>query len=312
MGGLAIRQLDTGRLVRELDGLCGWLWPADEPRVPDPECRTFPERPFPIWIWQVEWSPDGSMVAAIDHAGFFDGFVAVWDTSTGELLHAWDPDTVPAGPASGTWIEDALFSPDSGRLIVATASQGDWGEFHVFSTDTWEIGVEASLPLDVEGGDRPGLVGFLPDDSAILGVGGHVAGPRATSLYWLDPDTLELTAARYRNGIHEGSIKSVDLSADGSLVATGSSDGLARVWDARTGTLVHEIRVGDTQVQGVAFVTDDHLAVTPSEGNLLVYTIDPHELLAIVRASVARTFNDGECARYGIDPCPTLEEIRGG
>jgi DNA-binding CsgD family transcriptional regulator/WD40 repeat protein len=310
-GGLTISDLRSGGAVRQLDDLCAWNW-KDTPRMLDPDCRTFPERPFPIWIWQVEWSPDGTMIAAIDHAGFFDGFVAVWESSSGKLLHTWDPDATPAEPGTGTWIEDVLFSPDSGELIVATTPTDGWGEYHVFSTDTWEIIREARLPRDVEGGDRPGLVAYLPDGSAIVGVGGHVAAPQATSLYWLDPETLELTGARYRNGIHEGSIKSVDMSLDGSLVATGSSDGLARVWDARTGALVHEILVGDTQVQGVAFVTDDHLAVTPAEGNLLVYTIEPGELLANVRESLTRSFTDVECSRYEIDPCPTLEELRGG
>jgi len=309
-GGLTIRNLRTGALVRELDGLCGFDWPEGPGRILDPECRTFPGRPFPIWIWQVEWSPDGTMIAAIDHAGVFDGFVAVWDASSGELLHTWDPDGIPAEPGAGTWIEDVLFSPDSGELIVAITPTEGWGEFHVFSTDTWENIHEARLPGEVEGGDRPGLLGFLPDGSAIVGMGGHVAAPNASSLYWLDPETLELTG--HRNRIHEGSVKSTDMSPDGLLVATGSSDGLARVWDARTGTLVHEIPVGDTQVQGVAFVTDDHLAVTPSEGNLLVYTIDPDELLAMVRRSLTRAFTDLECARYGIDPCPTLEELRRG
>jgi hypothetical protein len=43
-----------------------------------------------------------------------------------------------------------------------------------------------------------------------------------------------------------------------------------------------------------------------------VYTLDGDELVRLTRASLTRTFTEVECARYGIDPCPTLEELRRG
>jgi hypothetical protein len=45
---------------------------------------------------------------------------------------------------------------------------------------------------------------------------------------------------------------------------------------------------------------------------LLLVTIDPDELLDIVRRSLTRGFTATECARFGFgDECPTLAELRG-
>lgn len=129
-------------------------------------------------------------------------------------------------------------------------------------------------------------------------------------LIWFDADALEAT--RSQADIHEGSPKSMALNLDGSLLATGASDGVVRLWDTASGSLVHEIPIGDTQVQGLAFINDTHLAITPQEGNLLVVSVDTDELLEIVRASLIRGFTDAECERFNFDDCPTLEELRTG
>ena len=96
----------------------------------------------------------------------------------------------------------------------------------------------------------------------------------------------------------EASLRSVALSPDGTLIATASSDGVVRVWDGPTLDLLHEIPLGDTPIQGVAFVTNEHLAVTPEDGDLLVVTTDAGELLDVVRSSLSRGFTGFECGRF--------------
>jgi len=113
--------------------------------------------------------------------------------------------------------------------------------------------------------------------------------------------------------IHDSRVRASALRPDGSLVATGATDGLVRVWDAATGGLVHEVAFGNTEVQGIAFLNDRHLAVALRTGNVYVVTLDTDELNDIVRASLTRGFTETECARYGFgDECPTLEEMRSG
>jgi hypothetical protein len=82
------------------------------------------------------------------------------------------------------------------------------------------------------------------------------------------------------------------------------------VWNAKTGKLDQQMDFGASQVQGVAFIDNRHLAGTPQGGGLLIMTVDPAELADTVRTSLTRTFTALECTTYGIEPCPTLAEIR--
>jgi WD40 repeat protein len=55
----------------------------------------------------------------------------------------------------------------------------------------------------------------------------------------------------------EESVTSVAVSPDGALVATGSFDGRARIYDARTGALVRAIGIDSSRgVRALAFSPD--------------------------------------------------------
>jgi WD40 repeat protein len=110
--------------------------------------------------------------------------------------------------------------------------------------------------------------------------------------------------------VPRGSLRSTALSPDRSLRATGGSDGVLRVWDTQSGELTQQMGFAGSLVAEVTFKDDRHLAVTLQTGEVLTMIIDPQELVDAVRASLTRSFTPGECATYGIDPCPTLEQIR--
>jgi DNA-binding SARP family transcriptional activator/WD40 repeat protein len=245
-----------------------------------------------IWAHRLRWSPDGTMIAA-----GFDTQVAAWDAETGAILYHQpaDPDRL--------FTVDLLFSPDSTRLVTSSAN---W-VVRAISTESWEPLVERDLIM-VDGGYALGWVGQTSDGSLLAA--GAFLGNTAGALHWFDPETLDVT--RRHPNAHDGSIKAMALHEDGSYAATGSSDGFVRVWDTATGSLVHEIPFGDTQVQGVAFVDDQRLAVTLEEGNLLIVTTDVDELLDLVRSTLTRGFTATECAKFGFDDnCPTLVDLRG-
>jgi WD40 repeat protein/DNA-binding SARP family transcriptional activator len=238
---------------------------------------------------RAKWSPDGTMIAAA-----IDTRVVVWNAETGALVYADTPDV---GRIS---IADVIFSPDS-SLLIATSNDGN---HRVLSTQTWGV-----VSTGFNGGNSVALVGFNPDGSRLLTMVG-VATLNGGGLHWFD--TVAGHVVLTNEDIHEGAVQSVALSSDGTLVATAATDGLVRVWDAATFDLVHEVPFGDIPLAGVAFVDNQHLVVTPADGNLLVVTIDPDELLGIVRRSLTRGFTATECARFGFDDeCPTLAELRG-
>jgi hypothetical protein len=95
-------------------------------------------------------------------------------------------------------------------------------------------------------------------------------------------------------------------------LAIGTSEGFVHVWDIIERRPVQEIFVAPTQMQGVAFLTNTHLAVAPQPGGVQVLTIDPVELADVVSGSLTRGFTKAECERYGFGTnCPTLEELAG-
>jgi DNA-binding SARP family transcriptional activator/WD40 repeat protein len=284
-----IRDLTTGELLIELEGVCTWDRFGDF--TAQAGCAPYPEIPSMLWNWRFVWSPDSRLVAAVRLGGLGPG-VMVWDATTGELRHR----------EAACAATDAIFSPN-GRELVLTCS--DWGmpdgvfRLLALSTGTWEEVRSAEHDPSVDVGVLA-LAGYGPFGSTLLAVGEADMG---SHLHWIDPETLELDHTIL--GVHDGGPKSTAMSPDDTLVAVGSSDGFVRVWNVMDRQLVHEIYVGATQVQGLTFVDDHHLAVATEFGGLLVYTLDPEELLEIVRGSLTRGFTPTECARYGLEPeCP--------
>jgi WD40 repeat protein len=293
-GPLTVRDLGTGELLVELDGLCTW-----DAALPDDEqegCREYPERPFGIRAELIRWSPDGSMIAAAVGAE-----MAVWDAAAGRLLLAEDVDP------GRIFAADAIFTPDSRRLVVSGVPDGARVLSTVRGRTVDYIGV---LDAEDDDGKYPSLLGYSPDGSTLLAVGGlHFIGA-AGKLGWIDAKTFELV--RTKAQIHDGHTVAAALSPDRTRIATGSSDGFVRIWDSDTGELLHEVPLDGVAVHGVAFVDQFHLAITPADGDLLIVTTDPDELLELNRASLTRGFRQTECERFNFgDNCPTLDELRG-
>jgi WD40 repeat protein len=197
-----------------------------------------------------------------------------------------------------------IFTRDSRGLVVSY----DTGLVETLSTATWAVVRSTQLNASIFGVDSLAFVGFNRDGSQLIAVGGYGNAGGNASLLWLDAATLEIT--KTVEHAHTGSVKSMALSPDGTLMATGASDGIVRVWDTKTRDVRQQLDFGGSEVQGVAFVDNLHLAVTPRRGDLLIMTLDPTELANVVRASLTRTFTATECTTYAIDPCPTLAEIR--
>jgi WD40 repeat protein len=301
-GPLAVADLRSGVPVIELEGACWYDQLLPTPGDQQPGCHAFPGSPFPYSAWNIQWSPDGTMIAAIDGRGGYAGwYFAVWDARDGHLLYKSSTDTsLHSYPAA--W--QLVFTPDSKGLVVSY----DSGTVEKLSTETWTTVTASNLdPATSSGVDTLGFIGFSPDGSTIVAVGG-LNGNGDGSLYWLDAGTLQIKKTIAH--AHTGSPKSAALSPDGSIAATGASDGILRVWDATSGELRQQMDFGGKQVQGLAFIDNSELAVALSGPGLLIMTVDPAELERTVRASLTRGFTDTECATYRIDPCPTLAEMR--
>jgi DNA-binding SARP family transcriptional activator/WD40 repeat protein/energy-coupling factor transporter ATP-binding protein EcfA2 len=290
-----VRELATGETLTEMGGVCTWDDADPEGRAPaeQPGCVTSPDPPFWLYAWSMAWSPDDRFVVA---SGGSAG-LAVWDAASGELVARRD--------VCDSFAQGLLFAPEADELYVFCNPEG---RLTAVSTDTWEPLRAADLDPALEARDSMALAGITPDGRWLLGIGGAFFHGGVGLLHWIDRETLELEHTLPR--IHEGTPKSWAMSPDGALLATGGSDGSIKVWDVTDRVLVHELNLGDTQIQGLAFVDDAHLAVAPQEGGIRIYTLETDELLSIVRSSLTRGFTATECVRYNLDPCPTLSETR--
>lgn len=92
---------------------------------------------------------------------------------------------------------------------------------------------------------------------------GAVSGVR-----WLGPwvagisDNLVKLSGTSVLGGHEFAVGTMTISPDDSLVATGSDDGSARIWDPYTGNQMLELRAGGAPVTAVAFAPSGRFVVT--------------------------------------------------
>ncbi len=180
----------------------------------------------------VQPSPDGELLASCGQDG-----IRIWKLSTGEPLqhlraHAADVNCVS-------------FSADGTML----ASAGDDGLVCIWSTKDWHV--EATFK-------HAGPVvaaRFFPDGQKIAIAERHNgSNPKE----WIGEDvvhTWDLQSGKQAERLqrHDDLIQSLAISSDGKLVATGSSDGTAIVWD------VDKVTAGSGGIVRVWAPHDGHL-----------------------------------------------------
>ncbi|RIK88318.1 MAG: hypothetical protein DCC67_00705 [Planctomycetota bacterium] len=245
-------------------------------------------------VYAAAFSPDGRLAAA----GGAERVLWIWDVATGKTLHRI------AGHAGA--IQDVAFTPDGRRLVsvgdetlvrvwdvttgepvaaleghaqslTAVSASGDGrfiatGGAHEPCINIWDAAA-LKLRQSLDAGPAERLT-FAPRDYrlAVAGRDGRLRILARAGDDWSLAATIDA---------HADVVRDVAWSPDGSRLATGAADHLAKLWDGATGDELAAIGVAQESVYGLAFRPDGRrLALSARNEPLRVWDCDQGKIVA--------------------------------
>jgi WD40 repeat protein len=194
------------------------------------------------FVIAASFSSDGKLLVTAQD----NGTTRIWNTANGAS------EAVLRGPVSTTLAStkrtktySAEFSPDGHRLVTTSAAG---------AAVIWAV------PRNL-GAGRSRFAGSRGSETSIT------SGGRAEVVFGNHTVRLELRGTNPRSIPLRGEPRpfySGAFSADARLLVTTHDDGKARIWDVRTGRLVHAIPAADGPIDDAVFSPDGRLLVTDS------------------------------------------------
>jgi WD40 repeat protein/serine/threonine protein kinase len=210
--------------------------------------------PAPSGGTGIDWSPDGSLFAAV----LEDRTIRLWDGATFREIRAL------ASPAPVTSL---AFSPD-GKALAAAMENG--------AVAIWDVAAGALLrSIEAHQGGRCWAAAWSPDGKR-LATGGE---DRMVRIF---DAALGREIATSKG--HGATVYGVAFRPDGRELASGSWDGTVRLWNAADGKPVATIERPVGWVMSVAYSPDGKLiAAGNDQTTVTIYNGETHELLATLR-----------------------------
>lgn len=209
----------------------------------------------------------------------YDNTARLWNVTSGKqerrfLGHNW-------------WVWDAQFSPDEKKIV--TASQD--GTAIVWDSQTGEPGA----PFTGHHGPVYSAAFSSTGDAVVTG------GYDKRVLVWRPSDVrpYDFTRLTSNSGSvvpppkfksldgHDGPVRTVAFSKDGSRIISGSQDNTIRLWDSEGGQLLKSFRGHDGAVRTVAFAESDQVILSGSHDNSIrKWNISEYEEIRVLQGQV--------------------------
>ena len=278
-GPLEVVDLSTGEFT-----VIAGCWMEQEAALAHEPCPS--GEPHPAGQIPVQGSRDGTEFMILDlqktEAGDTEVFASIWDSSS-----LTETSRVALGVQEGSYFAGALLTDDyivlhSGRSHPTEVRDRATGE------KVYEVAALGNLTEHDRSQNRIWLTGGFDSE-----------------VWLLDLDTFEF---RQVTEPMADAVAGLATSPSGDLVAVASAGGFVGIYTDE-GELRHSIPLPNPS--DAWWLDEETLVVGTGNGPWTVITLDPDRLLGVVKDSLQRGFKDSECSLYEIDPCPTLEELRG-
>lgn len=185
-------------------------------------------------VGSVQFSSDGQRALTAST----DGTARIWDAATGRLVA---PPLLHNGP-----VVSAEFSADGARVVTASSDR---------SAQLWDARTGQRLAEPVRMSAPLKAAHFSP-------AGDRVVTAAARAVRWWGEPRIAALPLRLRDGVFTST---AGFSPYGSRLAVGGADGIAQVYDTRTGEAVGQPMVHQALVNQVRFSPDGKWVLTASQ-----------------------------------------------
>jgi WD40 repeat protein len=204
--------------------------------------------------------------------------VEVWDIRNFERLVSI------AGSSVGAfyWQRPLALSRDGKRLLIANTETG---------YELWDVDEGACVTQAGEAQEYDALT-FSPTDDRYAAANGPVVVIKDMNK---EDEEVQLIG-------HVGRVFSMTFFPQGDMIATGSEDGSARVWDALNGEELRRIEGLDAEVTSVDVTPDCRRVVTGSvDGLVRLWDLwNLEELMELAKQRAGRELTERERRQFGL------------
>jgi len=180
-------------------------------------------------IYAMHWSEDRPQLVSASQ----DGKLLVWDAVTTNKIHAI--------PLRSSWVMTCAFSPSGGFV----ACGGLDNICSIYNLKSRELPIRVCRELSAHSGFLS-CCRFL-DEKQIITTSGDM-----TAILWDIEAGSKVTEFSGEAQGHKGDVMSCAVSPDKSIFITGACDGLAKVWDIRSGKCTHTFAGHESDINAVS------------------------------------------------------------